>query len=210
MIRLLLASDYAVTRAGMRAILASSDDLQLAGEGRSSDVLAQAVDLRPDVVLLELPMGEQGSLETLWRLLSELPELGVVVITDDASESAAREALQAGARGYLLRDVSSEEILSAVRAVHQGLTVLHPATSRSLLRRDVRQPLTVESDPLTERELEVLQLLAQGLPSKTIGHRLGISEHTVKFHVGSILGKLGAASRTEAVSVALRRGLISL
>ncbi len=210
MIRLFIASDYPVVRAGLRAILAQSEDCRVVGEGTLEEAESQAAALRPDVLLLELTGGEQGVTGHLRRLAAELPEVGMLVLSDDPGEAAVRDALQAGARGYLPREASPEELLEAVLAVGQGLVVLHPTTARSLLRQPQPQPPAAAGEPLTERELEVLQLLAQGLPSKTIASRLHISEHTAKFHVGSIMSKLGAASRTEAVTLAIRRGLIAL
>ena len=209
-IHLFVASDYPVVRAGLRSILDASEGFQVVGEGGLEETADEVVALRPDVVLLEIPGGERDGLETLWRLAAESPEVGIVVMSGDPAESLARDALQAGARGYLLRDVSPEEIVEAVRAVYQGLTVLHPAIASALLGPPRPRGHFGAGEPLTERELEVLQLLAQGLPSKAIASRLGISEHTVKFHVGSIMGKLNAASRTEAVTLAIRRGLIAL
>jgi DNA-binding NarL/FixJ family response regulator len=210
MIRLVVGSDYPVMRAGIRTVLDGFPECHVVGDGALADLVSLALDLRPDVIVVELTNQEQGGLETVWRLGAELPDTAILVLSWEAGEGFARECLQAGVRGYLLRDVSPEEMVEAVRAVNQGLTVLHPAAARALIPRERRPQPTVDADPLSERETEVLQLLAQGLPSKTIAARLSISEHTVKFHVGSILGKLGAASRTEAVSLALRRGLISL
>ncbi len=209
-IRVLIASNYAVTRAGLRTILDGSGEAAVVGESSLEDVLAQASSVHPDVILLDVSFGEQDELEILSRLTSELSSVGVVVLSGDPRDAPAMEALQAGVRGYLLRDASPEEIVEAVRAVGQGLMVLHPAVARALLGSSRPQPPPAADEPLTARELEVLQLMAQGLPSKTIAARLHISEHTVKFHVGAILGKLGAASRTEAVTLAIRRGLIAL
>ncbi len=209
-IQVLIASNYPVTRTGLRTILDGSERATVAGESSLQDLLAQATSLRPDIVLMDVSSGEQDELEILSQLMSELPAVGVVILSGDPGNTSAVEALQAGVRGYLLRDASPEEIVETVRAVGQGLTVLHPAVARALLAGS-RQPQPAAADePLTARELEVLQLMAQGLPSKTIATRLHISEHTVKFHVGAILAKLGAASRTEAVALAIRRGLIAL
>lgn len=209
-IQVLIVSDYPVTRAGLRAILEGSQGEAIAGESSTEDAPGQAALLRPDVVLVDVPAGDRDELELLSRLISDLPQLGVIVLSADPAEAAAAEALQAGVRGYLLRDASPDEIAEAVRAVGQGLTVLHPAVASALLAASRPRPPASPDEPLTAREREVLQLMAQGLPSKTIATRLRISEHTVKFHVGSILGKLSAASRTEAVAVAIRRGLIAL
>jgi DNA-binding NarL/FixJ family response regulator len=209
-IQVLIVSNYPVTRAGLRAILEGSDSAAVAGESSIEEMPGQAASLRPDAVLLDVSTAEQDELEILSRLMAELPGVGVVVLSGDPGDASAREALQAGVRGYLLRDASRDEIVEAVRAVAQGLTVLHPSVAAALLAGSRLQPPAGPDEPLTARELEVLRLMAQGLPSKTIASRLRISEHTVKFHVGAILGKLGAASRTEAVTVAIRRGLIAL
>ncbi len=210
MIRLLVASASPVVRAGLRALLAGEAGVEVVAEVRPDELLAQAAAQSPDVALLDLPAGDPDALDVLWQLTAEVPRLGVVVLSADPAEGRAREALSAGARGYLLRDASAEEILAALEAVRLGLTVLYPSTTRSLLVGAGSRAQPELAEPLSPRELEVLHLLAQGLPSKTIAQRLRISEHTVKFHVGQILGKLGAASRTEAVALALRRGLIAV
>jgi DNA-binding NarL/FixJ family response regulator len=209
-VQVLIASDYPAMRAGLHSILSASEGIAVLGGTALQDAPAQTAELRPDVVLLDVPAGDQDELEVYSRLAAETPGVGVVVLSGDPAEAAAREALQAGVRGYLLRDASAEEIAEAVRAVAQGLVVLHPVAARALAAGPGFQAPAASGDPLTARELEVLQLMAMGLPSKTIAARLRISEHTVKFHVGSILGKLGAASRTEAVAVAIRRGLIAV
>lgn len=210
MISLLIISDHRVVRAGLRAMLAPFEDLRILGESGQEESAQAARDVHPDVALFELPGSVLGGLDALFHLIAEAPDLAVVVLSDDVDPDVAIRALEAGARGYLVRDASPEEILEAIRAVHQGFTVLHATAARALLRRQTRPVPSASTESLTDRETEVLHLLAQGLPSKTIASRLGISENTVKFHVGSILGKLGASSRTEAVSLALRRGLISL
>lgn len=208
-IQILIASDYPVMRAGLRSILDRAEGCAVAGESTLQEAPAQLSVLAPDVVLLDAPGGDRDEIDLLSRLISEMPGVGILLLSGDASETAAREALQAGVRGYLFRDASPEEIASAVRSVAQGLSVLQPQIARALAAGPGPRPPAAE-EPLTAREMEVLQLMAQGLPSKTIAARLGISEHTVKFHVGSILGKLGAASRTEAVTVAIRRGLLAV
>src|SRR5512133_2603216 len=209
-IQILIASDYPVMRAGFRSILDAREGCVVVGESSLEEATMQAASLRPDVVLLDQPAGERDEMELYARLTAEMPVLGVLVLSGDPSVAAAREALQAGVRGFLLRDASPDEIVEAVRAVAAGLVVLHPRAARDLAAGPGTTPPSAPEEPLTARELEVLQLMAQGLPSKTIGARLHISEHTVKFHVGSILGKLGAASRTEAVALAIRRGLLAV
>jgi DNA-binding NarL/FixJ family response regulator len=158
-----------------------------------------------------LDVGREPDPEVVWRLTAERAQLPVLAVGQTASETFVRQALQAGARGYLLWDTGAEELIQAIRAVLQGLMVLHPSAGEALLGDELAASSPAPSaEPLTPREREVLHLLVQGLPSKTIASRLRLSEHTVKFHIGSIMTKLGAASRTEAVTLALRRGLITL
>lgn len=217
LLQVLIVSDHPVVRAGLAAIVAAEDDCQVAGEATPAEVVAQAALLRPDVVLLDAVDDDADGLETLAQAAAELPELPLLLIGREAGARRLREALRAGARGYILWDAAGEEVAAALRAVEHGLLVLDPRAARQLLeeiapRGRALAPSAADSaaEPLTPRELEVLQLLAQGLPSKTISARLHLSEHTVKFHVGSILAKLGAASRTEAVTLAIRRGLVAL
>ena len=209
-INLYVASDSAVVRAGLRAIVEGTEDLLVAGESGLDGLREGLPTVRPDILLLELPTGDRDDLELLGRLISEMPEMGVLLLSGDPGEGFARAALQAGVRGYLLRDVSPDEIIHAVRAVDQGLTVLHPATTQALLQRSGIQPPEAAGEPLSTRELGVLQLLAEGLPSKIIATRLQISEHTVKFPISSIYSRLGVNNRAEVVRVGARSGLISL
>lgn len=201
-------------RAGLGSIVVSAADLTLAGETGSGDLLDRVAALQPDVVLLDA--GASG-LNLVWQLADGAAEVPVVLLAREGDDDALRQALQAGARGYLPWDATAEEILAALRAAAAGLVVVSPALAQPLI--DAERPARSAGDavapaelpePLTPRELEVLRLLAEGLPSKTIAARLGLSEHTVKFHVGSLLAKLGAASRTEAVTLAIRRGLLTL
>jgi NarL family two-component system response regulator YdfI len=214
LLRVLVASDHPVVRAGLGSIVVSAADLTLAGETGSGDLLDRVAALQPDVVLLDA--GASG-LNLVWQLADGAAEVPVVLLAREGDDDALRQALQAGARGYLPWDATAEEILAALRAAAAGLVVVSPALAQPLI--DAERPARSAGDavapaelpePLTPRELEVLRLLAEGLPSKTIAARLGLSEHTVKFHVGSLLAKLGAASRTEAVTLAIRRGLLTL
>ncbi len=188
MVRVGIVSPYPALRAGIRAMLASEADLEVVAEGES---LASVLSVGVDVLLLDSPEGGSP------------PEgAGALVILSDRLEHAL---LGTGMPvGFLLRDASAEELVAAVRAVASGLSVLSPALATQIARREV------EEVPLTAREIEVLALMADGLPNKAIAARLGISEHTVKFHVGSILAKLGASSRAEAVAIAARKGILFL
>ena len=212
MIRVLVASEYPMVRAGLRALLDREEDLAVVGEVAAGEELAAlAGELRPDVVLLDL--AADGGLAPVARLGDAAPGVSVVVLSGDPSGELAAAALDAGARAYLFKDAAREELAAAVRAVRQGLVVMHPAAALAAVAAGQQRrggPPEAAGDALTPRELEVLALVAQGLPNKTIAGRLHLSEHTVKFHVGSIMAKLGAASRTEAVTLAARQGLIAL
>ncbi len=205
-VRVLVVSPYPTVRAGLRALLQTDDEIAIIGE--TEGVQAEAVPLSPvpDVLLLDASAAP-GVLQTLE---TAAPETAVVVLGADAEMVSRRPGI--AARGFLTRDAGAAELSAALKAVAQGLTVIDgPLTRAALVDRPARTASGVEvEEPLTRREVEVLQLLAAGLPNKTIAVRLGISEHTAKFHVSSVLSKLGAASRTEAVTTAARQGLLLL
>ena len=163
-------------------------------------------DLEPDVVLLDLEMPEMDGAKVLERLREEGVETRAIVFTAYDTDERILGALRAGARGYLLKGASRVEIFDAIRVVHSGGSLLQPVVTSRLLRRMSRD----EKESLTPRELEVLSLLARGLKNSEIAGRLFVTERTVKFHVSSLLAKLGAANRTEAVSIAAGRGLVHL
>jgi len=196
-----------VVRAGLESLVRSIPSLEFAG---TVDVSRLApVELSGDVLLIEA--GDSSDHE--WPVLADLP-IPVVALMDFADSALAGSALRAGIRGAISRDATPEEIEGAVHAVNAGLVVTTPASLKELLpdadafaEGPLNEPL---SEPLSDRELEVLDLLAEGMSNKLIAHRLSISEHTVKTHVASIFAKLGASSRTEAVSRAIRRGLVML
>jgi DNA-binding NarL/FixJ family response regulator len=195
-----------LARAGLAALLASQSGIEIVAQGTPADDLAALAAARaPDVVLWDLGVEPGERVGTLPELGDEAPPVVVLV----ANESQAIEALAAGARGALFRDVPAHLLAAAMAAAAQGLLVLEPPLAEAALRR-MPSSSGPALDPLTPREIEVLQLLAQGLSNKAIGARLGISEHTAKFHVNSILGKLGASTRTEAVVAASRLGLVVL
>jgi DNA-binding NarL/FixJ family response regulator len=209
----LIVADDPLARAGLAAMLADQLGCIVVGHVAESAELLGSLDVyRPDVVLWDLGWDAASALPSLEETLERLSELGdagasvVALIPDDAY---AIEAQTAGARGLLLRDSGAESLVAALTAAAQGLVVLDPSLANSAQgSRDPSSPSLVEE--LTPRELEVLELLAEGLPNKVIARRLGISDHTVKFHVNAVLGKLGAQSRTEAVVRATRLGLILL
>jgi DNA-binding NarL/FixJ family response regulator len=208
-IEVVVVAVYPMMRAGLRAVLEATTDCTVVGEAAGlAEGAALAGRLEPTVVLLDLGRSEPAELAELSSLARDEPALGLVVLSDPGAVRSL-PALSRGRVGYLPRDAAPAAIVQAIHSVTAGLVVLAPEMVPSL----VAAPRPADEPPaeaLTSRELEVLALLAQGLPNKTIAHRLTISEHTVKFHVGAILAKLGAASRTEAVMLAARQGLLML
>jgi two-component system nitrate/nitrite response regulator NarL len=205
-IRVLVVAEDPLARAGLRTLVEGYGWVDVVGEIAPGPSLAQ--DIRaysPDVVLWDLGWNAERGLETLAG--TEWPDLPLVVLLTDIGLAA--EAWQAGARGLLLREAEAKSIAAALETVSQGLAVVDPGMLSPLLPRDARSTESL-SEPLTTREMDVLQLIAEGLPNKAIATRLEISEFTVKFHVNAILGKLGAQSRTEAAMTAARMGLIPL
>lgn len=204
MVRALVISPYPTVRAGLRSLL-ESGGIDVAWEAEGAARLPAPWPSRPDVALAD----ESDSRAVLTALEAVAPDLPVVVLGGEPERF--RETWGTTPRGWLTRDASADEIVAAVRAVAQGLVVVDPALVRPLLGAAMAvRPTTIAEETLTPRELEVLQLLASGLPNKTIARQLGISEHTAKFHVSSLMSKLGAASRTEAVTTAAHRGLLLL
>lgn len=210
MTRVLVAAASVITRAGLQALITTNPALTVVGS--SSVATAQQVEaLRPDVVLLELD-GSEPLPETLLTLDAGLYDFAVLILIDDPQGDRATEALRSGIQGILPLEATADEIIAAVEAVAAGLVVLHPDLVDSLLPVPSATRV-LPADPnqaLTPREVEVLGMLAEGLGNKTIARHLGISEHTVKFHVSSIFTKLNASSRTEAVTLGARQGLIML
>jgi DNA-binding NarL/FixJ family response regulator len=209
-IRILLVDDHPIVRDGLAAVIASQPDLVVVGEaGDGLQALELAKQTTPDVILLDLEMPELDGVETLIRLKDEGSTARVIVFTAFDSDERILSAVQAGARGYLLKGTPRQELFNAIRVVHAGGSLLQPIVASKLMRR-VRQEPTQPGESLTSRELEVLEQLALGLQNKEIGAALSITERTVKFHVSAILGKLDAGNRTEAVAIGAKRGLIKL
>ena len=214
MTRVLIAAGSPVVRAGLEALLASNPALEVVGHASDTATLAQqAAAAQPDVVLLELHSHDDDPAPALHALGEGPGAPAAVVLGEHPSGAWAGEALRAGARAVLPREATAEEIASAVEAAAAGLVTLHAEVAVNLLPLLPSPARTLPEMPgqaLTPREVEVLGMMAEGVGNKTIARRMGISEHTVKFHVGSILTKLNAASRTEAVTIGARRGLIML
>lgn len=211
-IHLLLCDDHPVVRDGLAAILSTQTDFEVIGEASTgTEAVQKAIALKPDVILLDLEMPELDGAEALKQIRAAQPEARAIVFTAFDTDERIVAAVQAGAHGYLLKGVPREELFKAIRVVSEGGSLLQPIIASKLLNHvRARRDEAEEAEPLTDREMEVLRLLAQGKSNKEIAATLVISERTVKFHVSSIMGKLGASNRTEAVSIAAGRGLVSL
>jgi NarL family two-component system response regulator LiaR len=214
-IRVLLVDDHVVVRKGLRALLDREAGIEVAGEAEDGEQAVRAEErLRPDVVLMDLEMPGGGGIEATRRITEARPDARVVVLTSHASEEAVFPALKAGALGYLLKHSAPEEVLLAIRQAHRGETVLHPAIARMVLQELHHPPAAPRQAPapdaLSERELEVLRLIARGMSNQEIADTLVVGEATVRSHVSAILRKLQLASRTQAALYALRSGLADL
>lgn len=210
-IRVLIADDHPVVRDGLIAMLGTQPDFVVVAEASDGrEMVMQAMQHAPDVVLLDLEMPGLDGVEALQQLRARLPNARVLVFTAFDTDERIIGAIQAGAQGYLLKGAPREELFGAIRAVARGESLLQPAVQSRLLRhlREERDRAPVES--LTPREVQVLRLMAEGKTNKEIAAQLAITERTVKFHVGAILGKLGVGNRTEAVRRAAQLGWVKL
>jgi DNA-binding NarL/FixJ family response regulator len=207
-IRVLIADDHEIVRRGLRMTIQGETDMLLVGEAVDG---RQAVDLalrlHPDVVLMDIQMPGMDGIQAAAELRRCLPGAAVVMLTSFTGDAQLHAALQAGADGYLLKDISGDDLAAAVRSARRGQPVLHPEIARRLM-----QQMPLPADPfasLTERERQVLQLIARGLSNKEIGGQLFLTEVTVKGYVSALLAKLGVADRTQAALMAVRYGLVS-
>jgi NarL family two-component system response regulator LiaR len=206
-IRVLLADDHGVVRKGLRAFLLAYDDLELVGEASNGEQAVHLCEkLQPDVVLMDLVMPEMDGTAATRAIRRGCPQTEVIALTSFKDRELVEDALQAGAIGYLLKDVSADELASAIRAAHAGRPTLAAEAARALIQA-ARDPASPDYD-LTNRERDVLALMVKGRSNTEIARELVISVTTVKFHVSNILSKLGADSRTEAVARALQHKLL--
>jgi DNA-binding NarL/FixJ family response regulator len=210
LIHILLCDDHPIVRDGLAAVLSTQPDFEIVGQAATgTEVVHQAAQLNPDVVLLDLEMPELDGVEALRQIRATRSSARVIVFTAFDSDERIVAAVKAGAQGYLLKGAPREELFKAIRVVSAGGSLLQPVVASKLLDH-VRARTATDFEPLTGREMEVLRLLAQGKSNKEIAAKLVITERTAKFHVSSIMGKLGAANRTEAVTLAAGQGLVKL
>ena len=212
-IRVLLTDDHAIVRKGVRALLATEPDIQIVGEASNgAEAVTQAEALCPDVILMDLMMPKLDGIEATRQITAKIPDARVIVLTSFAADEKVFPAIKAGALGYLLKDSGPEQLVRAIHQVYRGEPSLEPSIARKVLfelaQPPKQQPLT--ADPLTERELDVLRLVAQGCSNKEIALKLSVSDLTVRTHVSNILSKLHLASRTQAALYALQKGITSL
>jgi NarL family two-component system response regulator LiaR len=208
-IRVLIVDDHAIVRKGIRALLSEADGFEVVGEaGNGQAAVLAAQETQPDVILMDLLMPGMDGIEATRQITNRQPQTHVLVLTSFAADNKVFPAIKAGAVGYLLKDSSPDELVRAIRQVHRGEPALHPTIARKLLQ-EIARPAELQPAPeaLTEREMTVLRLIAQGLSNQEIAGRIAVSEPTVRTHVSRILGKLHLANRTQAALYAVREGL---
>lgn len=208
-IRVLVVDDHSVVRQGLRTFLERHRDIEIVAEASGgAEAVELACRLEPDVVLMDLVMPGVDGIEATRQISAMCPHSRVLALTSFFADEQVFPALEAGAAGYLLKDVTPPELVRAIRAVHEGKAELHPAVAKVVLDGLHTRATPAPAEELTAREFEVLRLIVAGLSNREIADRLVISQKTVKVHVGNILGKLGLSDRTQAAVYALKRGLV--
>lgn len=211
-IRVLIADDHPLIRKGLASLLNSEPGIRLVGEAVDGlDAIQKAQNLQPDVMIVDLVMPEKNGVEVICEVTQILPDTKILVLTSFSEDDLVFPAIRAGAMGYLLKDTDYEELIKAIREVFRGESSMHPTIARMLIQEFVRpQKKDEQKDVLSDREVEVLQLVARGLSNREIGKTLFLSERTISVHVQSILEKLHAANRTQAAFFAIRKGIVNL
>ena len=207
-IRILLVEDQTLMRQGLRTILTLEPGLEVVGEAADGEAgIRQALDLRPDVILMDVQMPGMSGIEAIAAICAVWPETRIIILTTFGRDEYVFEGIRAGAVGFLLKDAPAEDLIQTIRRVHAGEAFIQPEIASRLLR-ELITPQDWLTEPLSEREREVLVLVAQGYSNREIAERLVLAEGTVKNHVSNILGKLQAENRTQAADIARRHGLI--
>ncbi len=210
MISVVVVDDHAVVRSGLRLLLESQDDIEVVGEaGNAKDAIFRARALKPDVLLLDVVMPGESGIDVLPQLLKESPDTKVLVLSMQDDPSYVREAFGAGASGYVLKEAADEEVVSAIREVAGGGRYVHPALGARLVAAEAAERAAAEADPLSDREREILRLLALGHTNQEIAQQLYISVRTAESHRAHIMQKLRLTTRAELVRYALSRGLLA-
>ncbi len=207
-IRVLIVDDHEIVREGLQILLSEEADIEVVGQaGNGLDAIAVATATKPDVVLMDLVMPQMDGIQATRQICAVSPSSHILVLTSFGEDQRVREAIQAGASGYLLKDVLKADLLLAIRNAAQGKPTLHPVAQRSLIRQAVARAEPLPHEDLTAREQDVLRLIAQGKSNKEIAATYHLTEGTVKGYVSAILSKLGVADRTQAALYAVRHGL---
>ncbi|MFC1864596.1 response regulator [Chloroflexota bacterium] len=212
-IKVLLAEDHVIVREGTRELVQRQSDMEVVGEAGDGEEAVELADkLHPDIVIMDITMPKLNGIEATKQIKALYPTTAVLILTAYDNDQYIFALLEAGAAGYLLKNVRGSELVDAIRAVHAGESVLHPAIARKVINRAVSPAPTEHQnvEALSEREIEVLKLAAKGISNKDIAEQLFISARTVQTHLSNIFNKLGVASRTEAVLYELRRGSLDL
>ena len=209
-ISVVIVDDHALVRQGLRPFLDLHDEIQVTGEASNGvEAVERAEQLRPDVVLMDLVMPEMDGIEATKKIRSICPDTQVIVLTSFTEDERLFPSIKAGASSYLLKNVSPEDLVNAIKAAHRGEPQLNPQIARRLMEEVSSEPSTSSEEELTRREMDVLRLIAQGKNNRDISEELVLSEKTVKTHVSNILGKLHVAGRTQAAIYAINKGLVS-
>lgn len=211
-IQVLIVDDHAIVRKGVRALLAEVDGIEVVGEaGNGKEAVTLAEELNPDVIMMDLVMPVMDGVEAISKIIAQHKEVRIIALTSFATDDKVFPAIKSGALGYILKDSEPERLIDAIQQVHRGEPSLDPSIARKVLNelsRPTRQPIS--PDPLTEREIEVLRMVARGFGNQEIADQLTIAEVTVRTHVSHILSKLHLANRVQAALYALREDLTSL
>ena len=211
-IRILIADDHPIVRQGLATVLDREEDLKVVGQASNgAEAVSEATRLHPDVILMDLQMPVMDGVEAIQQIKLEHPDVGIIILTTYDTDENIFRGVEAGAKGYLLKDSAPQEVLKAIRAIHKGESLIQPSVASRLLDRFTQLSRASPTDGgLSSREVEVVQLTAQGIGNKEIAAQLLIGESTVKTHLIHIFNKLGVKGRTEAVAEATRRGIIKL